>query len=401
MDNKVIKKKYLIFILIISIIFIISFIFVNKYEYNMLRKEENNKINSIVVKVKEKYPDVTDDEIIEILNNTDSKDILFSKYGIYIDKESLINNNEKNYSKFLIINTILVSSLILSIIVIILLYERKKDKELKRIIECITKINKKDYRVDIKDNSEDELSILKNEIYKTTIMLKEDAENSIKDKKELKVALEDISHQLKTPLTSMSINIDNILDDPNMDNNIRQDFIKDIKRDIYNINFLVQNLLKLSKFDSNTITFNNDKYLIKDIIDESIKNVSPLIDLKNININIVGDNNIKILCDYKWQIEAISNIIKNCIEHSYENGTIDIKYNDYKLYTTIEIIDYGELIDKKDIKHIFERFYKAKNSKSDSIGIGLSLSKAIVEKNNGYITVKSDTNTRFIIKYFK
>lgn len=400
MNNKVIKKKYLLLTFIIAIIFIIAFILVNKYEYNKLRKEENIKINSIVIKVKEKYPNITDNEIIDILNSTDSNNIFLNKYGIDIDKDSIILNNNKIYNRIIIIDSIFIISSIICILVIIL-YERKKDKELKKIIDCITKINKKDYTIDIKDNSEDELSILKNEIYKTTIMLKENAENSLKDKKELKSSLEDISHQLKTPLTSMSINIENLIDNPDMDNDIRQDFIKDIKRDIYNINFLVQNLLKLSKFDSNTIQFNNDNYLLNDIVKESIKNVSPLMDLKNININIKGDNNIKILCDFKWQIEAISNIIKNCIEHSYENSTIDIKYEEKKLYTILEIVDYGELIDKDDLKHIFERFYKSKNSKSDSIGIGLSLSKAIIEKNNGVIMVKSEKCTKFIIKYFK
>lgn len=111
-----------------------------------------------------------------------------------------------------------------------------------------------------------------------------------------------------------------------------------------------------------------------DVLDYIKNNSTDLIDLKNIKINIVGDNNIKLQCDFKWQIEAISNIIKKCVEHSYNNGNIDIKYNENKLYYTIEIID------KKDLKHIFERFYKTKKSKNDSMGIGLSLSKAIIKK---------------------
>ncbi len=401
MNNKTILKKYLFIIISLSIIFIISFIFLNKYEYDKYKKSENNKINSIVVKVKEKYPNVSDKEIIDIVNSKDSENIFFSKYGIYIDTNSIDINNEINFNKYILINTIYIIISISSIVIIILLYERKKDKEINKIVECINKINKKDYTIEIDDNSEDELSILKNEIYKTTIMLKESAENESKGRKELKGALEDISHQLKTPLTSMLIMVDNLIEEPDMDKNLRQEFIKDIKRNIFNINFLIQSLLKLSKFDSNTIIFNKKDYLVKDIIDESIKNVSPLLDLKNITINIKGNNDININCDYKWQIEAISNILKNCIEYSNNDSNIDIIYNTNNVYTSITIIDYGEKISSKDIKHIFERFYKGSNSKSESIGIGLALSKSIIENSNGTINVKSDNNTRFIIKYYK
>ena len=126
-------------------------------------------------------------------------------------------------------------------------YNHKREKDIKDIAKCIEEINKKNYELEIDSISEDELSILKNEIYKTTIMLKEAADNSTKDKINLKKSLEDISHQLKTPLTSILVMLDNIIEDPDMDSSIRNDFIVDIKRNVNNINFLVQTLLKLSK----------------------------------------------------------------------------------------------------------------------------------------------------------
>ena len=152
--------------------------------------------------------------------------------------------------------------------------------------------------------SEDELSILKNEIYKTTIMLNEISEISKKDKKELEESLEDISHQLKTPLTSILIMIDTLLDDEDMDQNTREDFLRNMKREVMNINFLVKSILKLSRLDTNTVKFISKKESVKEIINEAILNVSLLSDLKNVKIE-TNLNDSFITCDYKWQIEAL------------------------------------------------------------------------------------------------
>ena len=231
-------------------------------------------------------------------------------------------------------------------------------------------------------------------------MLKEQAENALKDKKNLKVSLEDISHQLKTPLTSILIILDNLIDDPDMEKSIREDFIRDIKREVSNINFLVQSLLKLSKFDASAITFIKEKRCISDIVNESIQNVSTLCDLKNIDIVWKGNKDIKMTCDFMWQVEAITNILKNAIDHSKENSEIHISYNQNNVYSSISILNEGE-IDKEDLPYIFERFYKGKNASKDSIGIGLALSKTIIEKEGGTISVHSSNNkTNFIIKYY-
>ena len=232
-------------------------------------------------------------------------------------------------------------------------------------------------------------------------MLKESAENSNQDKINLKKSLEDISHQLKTPLTSILILLDNLIDDQNMNIETRNDFLTDIKREIININFLVQSILKLSKFDANTIHFIKEETTLNKIIKEAVKNVSTLCDLRNIKIEINGDEDAKIICDAKWQIEAITNILKNSIEHSQDNHKIVVKYEKNNIYSNIEIQDYGEGISKKDLKHIFERFYKGENASKDSIGIGLALSKTIIEEDNGTISVESNENgTKFTIKYY-
>ena len=403
MKNKIELKKYIISTLIVFICLFILFLFLNIYEYKTYTKNFNNKISAIINVIKKDYPKITDKEIIEIINNdkVETNDF-FNKYGIDVNNKSILIKNDRDYHKFLAINLSFLTITVVILLIIYIRYNYKKEKDIKDIIKCIEQINKKNYEIQIDSISEDELSILKNEIYKTTIMLKEAAENSSKDKLNLKKSLEDISHQLKTPLTSILVMLDNIIEDSNMEEKIRNDFIVDIKRNVLNINFLVQSLLKLSKFDANTVHFVKQENDLKTIVEESIKNVSTLCDLRNINIKLNIKENSKIICDDKWQIEALTNIIKNAIEHSKNNSNIIINIENNNVYSMIEVIDFGEGIAKKDIKHIFERFYRCKNTKTDSIGIGLALAKTIIEEDKGTISVESNKlETKFIIKYYK
>ena len=404
MKNKIELKKTIIYILCAIILATIIFSGFYHYQYRQYTNNFNNKIAAIVTKLAQEYPELTKSEIFEIINNDEisNKDI-FNNYGIDLDKESIVIENDKNYTIFLIGNIIFIISISIILLFLFIKYNNSKDKKLNEITKYIEEINNKNYKLDIDDNTEDELSILKNEVYKTTIMLKEVADNSKQDKLNLKNSLSDISHQLKTPLTSITILLDNIIENPKMDNETRNEFIKDIKREIMNINFLVQSLLKLSKLDADSVKFLNDNVYISEIIDNSIKNVSVLCDLKNVDIEVSGNKTSKIYCDLKWQVEAITNILKNCVEHSNNNGKIIIDYEENQVYSKITIKDYGVGIYKEDLPHIFERFYKGKNSSSESVGIGLALSKTIIESNNGYIGVESEVGigTKFTIKYFK
>lgn len=404
MKNKIELKKMCITSCIVIIIFLITFSILIYKQYKTYTYNFNQKIAGIIDNVLEKYPDIEKREIVEILNSSNkTNNEILREYGIELDKDSVILENNTDFQKFIIIDvsTLIVFILILSIIVF--KYNHSESKKINEITKYIEEINRGNYKLNIEENTEDELSILKNELYKITIMLKEVAENSQKDKTTLKDSLSDISHQIKTPITSILIMLDNILSDENMPEDIKKDFIKDIKREIINIKFLVESILKLSKIDSNSIKFIKKEVSIKDIINESVKNVSMLSELKNIEIIVSGDDSIKTICDLKWQVEAITNILKNCIEHSYENKKIYINYNQNNMYTELKIEDNGTGIDAKDLPHIFERFYKGKNSSSDSVGIGLALSKSIIESNNGYIQVDSELNkgTTFIIKYLK
>lgn len=403
MSNKIELKKSIIISLVITIIFSIFMAIINIYEYKEYTKNFNKNIASIIDVIQSKYPEISTDEIIGILNSEKiPQNNSLKKYGIDLEKNTVILENNKINNKFIKIEIILLITTSVSLLIVFILYERKQDKEIDKITKYLEAINDKNYTLKIDENSEEELSILKNELYKVTVMLRENASNTLKDKINLKRALEDISHQLKTPLTSILIILDNLIDNPEMDYQTRVEFLHDLKRETTRIQSLIQSILKLSKFDSNTIQFIKQDIYLKQIVDEAIKNTGSLADLKNIKINVEGNKKIKLNCDLLWQIEAITNILKNCIEHSKENTPIDIKYNNNSVYSYITITDYGEGISKEDLPHIFERFYRGKNSSNESIGIGLSLSKTIIESNNGIVSVESNSDkTTFIIKYFK
>lgn len=401
MKNKI-NKKALIFIILTTVISVSFFSFILNYQYRSYTKNYNESINSIIYEVTLKYPDINEYDLIEVLDSNKNSDDVLSKYGIN-DKNSSIIENDKLFKKYIIIDLLVLMVIILVIYLFFIINKSKRTKKINKIIELISKINRRNFDIDIEDYTEDELSALKQEIYKTSLMLRSEADNSLKDKLNLKDSLSDISHQLKTPLTSITIMIDNILDNEEMDIKTRRKFLINIKREIININFLVQNLLKISKFDANVIKFNKEEVFIKDIVNEAIKKVSALSELKGISIKVSGDKNATINCDFMWEVEAISNIIKNSIEHINSDGFVEINYTKNKVYSRILIRDNGIGIDSDDLPYIFDRFYKGKNTSRDSVGIGLALSKSIIEKDNGSISVKSTPNigTIFTIKFFE
>lgn len=367
-----------------------------------IRKTSNDTINQLVNILLEKYPDVSEKEVAEILNNkteyTDNSEFL-KKYGIYPEKDWVSYNNQGSY-KYVILSVSVCIAFGLAFAVLFLGYLKIQKKQTMDIAKRIERINLGDYSLQIDRNSEDELSLLDNQIYRTTVKFREQAENSRKDKENLQKSLSDISHQLKTPLTSIIVMVENILDDDDMPLEIRREFLNDIKHNTNTISFLVQSLLKLSKLDAEAVKFRYEQVEVKSIVDECIKNTAVMAEILGVRLE-TDCNDIILNCDRKWLCEAITNIIKNCIEHSH-NGNIKITADQNKLYTKISIKDNGSGIAKEDLPHIFERFYKGKNSSDDSVGIGLSLAKTIIEKQGGYISVSSELNkgSEFVIKFF-
>lgn len=376
---------------------------INNIQYRKYLKIVNAKIDNIISQVIEKYPDITEEEVLEILKNNETPESsVLEKYGYTPDisyiktlGEQIETNKKQNIALVIIFGTVSLG--------IYLIYVITQEKKIAEINEYIKQINNKNYILKIEENDNGELSKLRNELYKTTVLLKETAEISEKEKENLSTAIADISHQLKTPLTSIRIMLDNIQDDPDMEKEVREDFLREISKQIDWISSLVVSLLKIAKFDAGTIKMENNEINAKNLIDNIVSNLAILIELKNIEIITNVDEKATFIADYKWQQEALTNILKNAIEHSKQNSRIYITVENTSLFLKIIIKDEGSGIDKEDLKHIFQRFYKTKNSSENSIGIGLPLAKAIIEQSNGYIKVetKYGEGTSFEVKYIK
>lgn len=401
------KRKTLIKVLLTNIVivllFIIIFVVVIKMQNKVYSKIVNEKINDIINNVMEKYPEVKEEDILKIVNNRDdSSENILEKYG-YDDELSYIKELRENINKNLINTAVLIGIFGIASLSIFMRYVLIQEKELKEINEYIKEVNNKNYSLKIEDNKDGELSRLRNELYKTTVILREAAENSEEEKEKLGIAIADISHQLKTPLTSIRIMLDNISDNPDMLQEIREDFIQDISKQVEHMSSLVISLLKIAKFDAGTIKMENEEIDAKKLIDSVINNLAILIEIKEIEVITKIDEKAIFIADYKWQQEALTNILKNAIEHSQPKSNIYIIVENTSIFLKIKIKDEGQGIAQKDLKHIFERFYKAKNCNEDSIGIGLSLAKTIIEQNNGYIKATSEVGkgTLFEIKYIK
>ena len=225
------------------------------------------------------------------------------------------------------------------------------------------------------------------------------------DKIFLKNTISDISHQLKTPLSSLIVFNELLLETEDMDTTTQTKFLKKSKSQLERIEWLTINLLKMARLESGSIQFDNDHIPLIYPIQIALNALNTKLSAKSLNINISGYvKDTMIYGDEDWLGEAFINIIKNSIEHTGHGGNIDIHLSHTPIFSQVAIIDTGEGIDEKDLPHIFKRFYKSNSSvKPESIGIGLALSKIIIEGQNGTIWVESKKGkgTKFIITFLK
>ena len=276
---------------------------------------------------------------------------------------------------------VLITCIISECIFLYFTYRRYNDiAELSYQIEKILHSNE---YLDFIVNNEGELAILSNMIYKLTVRLREQAERLEKD----------ISHQIRTPMTSIQIILSR-LSKENISQNEKFELTKEISSLLSRIEWLITAILEVAQLKSDTITLKKENINVQELIKQVLDTLNIQLEVKDISVKLRIEENASYQGDFYWSTEAIENILKNSIEHSNNGGIVEIIAKKNPLYTEISIIDNGKGIDEKDLPHLFERFYKGKNSSKQSIGIGLFLSKTIINKQNGYIIAKNRDTRR-------
>lgn len=252
----------------------------------------------------------------------------------------------------------------------------------------------------IREYNEGELSILANHIQKLTLRLTESAEAIKADKIYLADSLADISHQLRTPLTAMNLTT-TMLRDPELSIEKRMELTGELRSLLTRTEWLVETLLKLSKLDAGTVKLAKDKVTIKNLLARASKPIEIPMDLRNQKL-IINCAEETFSGDLVWTAEALGNILKNCMEHTPEGGTITVTAQETALYTQIEVEDTGSGFDPKDIPHLFERFYKGSNASETSYGIGLALARTVITAQNGTVQASNGSaGAKFVVKFYK
>ncbi|MBE5037826.1 HAMP domain-containing histidine kinase [Subdoligranulum sp. DSM 109015] len=242
--------------------------------------------------------------------------------------------------------------------------------------------------LDIRDNTEGELSVLKNDLYKITITLQEQADQLARDKGFLADALGDISHQLKTPLTSALVMTD-LLADPTLPGDRRKDFLDRLTRQLERIRWLVGALLKMSRLDAGAVTLQKAPVELSDLIRKALEPLGIAMELQGVRCDVTCPADARWVGDEAWTVQALQNILKNCVEQMPKGGVLRVRAERDPLACRITVEDTGGGIAPDDLPHLFERFYRGKSAGPESAGIGLALAQAIVTEQGGRITAEN------------
>ena len=383
------KKIFVFLIGSLLLLFILIFSLVRLYDLYVYES-----LNKIVYTLENVYPDMEID-MIDALNGKEDVPEVLAKYGIDLDTVSELGI----YQDFRVEIVFLVLLVFLFILLLFFFIYFWRDRKIKREIHVINgylqDILNDRYELNIAEYNENELSVLKNDIYKVTIKLKELSSYEQKEQQFLMNTLEDISHQLKTPLTALMITND-ILMSHDLTEEERLDFLRKESKELEKMEWLITTLLKLSKLDSGQVKFKKEKIKAETLIDDALESLLIPLELKHVTV-VKKNLDFNLFCDTLWMREALTNVLKNACEHSLENGKITITGDDNPVYKSIFITDNGVGIKRIDIKNIFKRFYSTSSSKN-SMGIGLNMARIIIEKHNGKIEVESEVGKYTIFK---
>lgn len=396
--------------IIIQLVFLVGF---GTYQYFMLNRVKMGVIDSqagLLSRLIYKHPELENDIIGSITKGVGAADIVQGKailnsYG-YTDKIAL--EDEPIMNKYRVINNfnyvMLITLYTLSIGALIVVGYTQIYKKVNNINRSLEEILRENFTALLPEGEEGEFSILGHHFNNMSRMINQNIELLKQERTFLRDIISDISHQLKTPMSSLIILNDLMLEEKAMEEETRQDFLDKSRVQLSKMSWLIKSLLKLARLEGRAVIFNCKETPLINVVEGAIATLKIPAEQKNIKISLVDEKGTSFVCDREWTMEAIINILKNCIEHTPQNGEINISIDGSPISSIIKIQDRGEGIADKDLPHVFERFYKGSNStKEDSIGIGLALSKSIIEGQGGEIKARSVLNkgTEFIITFLR
>lgn len=362
------------------------------YRFSRMNEESHMAAARLLEMVKDRYPELEEQEWIRLLNQESGDGLkgreLLNRYGIFQDQalSAGLVRQQRDLRWWATLALFLACG---GTAASLFYYLRGRQRQIDCLAEYIRSVQRGDYSLEIDTNDVDELSGLKNELYKVTVTLRESAERARSQKKALADSVSDISHQLKTPLASVMILLDNLTDSPDMEEKTRRKFMGEITSQLSRISWLAAVMLKLSRLDAGVVKFHRQRLDVGQLLEQVAKRLEILAEWKRVSLELQTKPDIFLTGDESWLAEALSNIVKNAIEHSPAGSAVLLTAEDNEVYTAISVRDFGPGMTPEEQKHIFQRFYRSPYAGEDSTGIGLSLAKEIIERQNGYLTADS------------
>lgn len=404
--NKETKRLILVLVFILLLGGLVCNLVIDGY-CRRLDREFNMAVASVLGSVKQAYPAASEEELLELLSeNADNGagERLLGQYGVFLEEKGSsfagLKRMRTGFCESLSAVILVLDGVFLAIL---FLYIRHRQREIGRLCGYMDEVERGNFNLDISNNRDDELSGLKNELYKLTIFLKEQAKTAIDNRKALADAVANISHQLKTPLTSATVLVDNLAQNQDMEPAVRSRFLGEVSNQLSGVSWLVTVLLKLSRLDAGVVELERKPVSVRALTEKVCQKLELLAEWRQVELKIQISGEIWISGDEQWLTEALLNLVKNAVEHSNTGGEVLVAAEENDVYTLVTVQDYGEGISPEEQKHLFERFYRGRSAGKDSVGIGLSLAKEIISRQDGYITVESGEGkgTTFFIKFIK
>ena len=399
------ERRSIILLLSVTLAGLVLAVILSLLSVQYANREVQEMYASAVAVVTQKYPEA-EVEMVSDIRSINPQNValgteILRRYGL--ENMNITDNAAaRALSSRIIPFSILFAVLLAGAFIALLTYDRRQVRaQLISLSGYLQQLEAGNYTLDIRDNGESQFSHLKNDLYKITVRLREQAEQLRLEKLTLSDAIADISHQIKTPLTSLFVLVDVLAEYPPEDE--QREFIARMRSQLGRIQWLISALLKLSRLDAGTANLKREPVNISRLVTRALEPLQIPIELKNQHIRVEGDTQAGFQGDLHWSTEALTNVIKNCIEHTPDGGQIEISYAENALYSEITVSDNGEGIASEDLPRIFTRFFKGKNASENSVGIGLALAKSIFLEQGGDITVTSrpGEGTRFSIKVFR